>query len=274
MAWSEGVEDRNGKLASLARHDLIFVGAGEFGLGRLDGGEKLSASAVAAALEMRKKLLLINRTAVILVEVRYFDAWDSFFPPDSPLWRRDKTGARVTSGGEIFGAKHVYLLDFSKPELQNSVAAQCTAYVETGVFDGCMFDWWNGSQSDTPGVEGADRLKMIAKVRAAVGDKALLIGNVGGFLPKMTASYLNGVYMEGFGAKWFSDWRRAVDNLTWLEGHLRPPAFTALEAWYDCGACKGDPGVFEARGRGELSLMREVTTLSLTNSEAVSRPVV
>ena len=153
-----------------------------------------------------------------------------------------------------------------KPELQESVAAQCKAYVETGVFDGCMFDWWNSAYSETRGAEGTSRLAMIQKVRAAVGDRALLMGNVNGSLPKMTARYLNGAYMEGFGAKGFSDWRKAVENLVWLEANLRPPAFTALEAWYDCGACT-DPGPAQARGRSDLAGMRQVTTLSLTNSD-------
>lgn len=267
MAWSEGLDHGHSSLAGIARHDLVIFGPGQMGLGRVDRGEALAPAAVVSALAKRRAIARLNPNAVLLAEVRYYDAWQDYLPPDSPLWRRDKSGERVVSDGLIYGARHVYLLDFSKPELQDSVAAQCKAYVETGVFDGCMFDWWNGAYSDTPGAEGTDRLKMIQKVRAAVGDKALLIGNVNGSLPKMTASYLNGVYMEGFGAKGFADWRQTVANLAWLQAHLRAPAFTALEGWYDCGECSGDPAAVEARGRGQLALMREVTTLSLTNSD-------
>ena len=56
LAWSDGSGDGNDKSISGARHDLIFVGAGEFGLGRLDQGEKLPKSVVAAALEKRSRL--------------------------------------------------------------------------------------------------------------------------------------------------------------------------------------------------------------------------
>jgi hypothetical protein len=267
MAWSEDLDHGHSSLAGMARHDLLILGPQQMGLGRVDSGGKLERAAVGRALAKRRALALLNPNAAVLAEIRYFDAWETYLPPDSPLWRRDKAGERVASPGAIYGARRVYLLDFSKPELQDSVAAQCKAYVETGVFDGCMFDWWGAAYSDTPGAEGTARLKMIQKVRAAVGDKALLIGNVNGSLPKMTAAYLNGAYMEGFGAKGFSDWRRAVGDLAWLEAHLRPPAFTALEGWYDCGACAGDPAAIQARGRGDLALMREVTTLSLTNSD-------
>ncbi|MBK8176658.1 MAG: hypothetical protein IPK66_15795 [Rhodospirillales bacterium] len=272
MAWSDGSDsdgpdNDHSSLARMARHDLLILSPQQMGLGRIDRGEALAPAAVDRALAKRRELARLNPNAVVLAEVRYYDAWQDYLPPDSPLWRRDKSGEPVISGGLIYGARQVYLLDFSKPELRDSVAAQCKAYVETGVFDGCMFDWWNGAYSDTPGAEGTDRLKMIQMVRAAVGDKALLIGNVNGSLPKMTASYLNGVYMEGFGSKGFADWRQAVANLVWLEAHLRAPAVTALEGWYDCGDCSGDPATIEARGRGHLALMREVTTLSLTNSD-------
>ena len=252
----------------MARHDLLILTPQQMGLGRIDRGERLDPAAIERAVAKRRALARVNPDAVDLVEVRYFAAGEDYLPQDSPLWRRDKTGERVVSGGLIDGARHVYLLDFTKPELQDSVAAQCKTYVETGVFDGCMFDWWNSAESDIPGAEGTARLAMIRKVRAAVGDKALLIGNVNDTLPKMTAPYLNGVYMEGVGAKGFaSDWRRAAGNLAWLEAHLRPPAFTAMEVWYNCGKCAGDPAKIQAQGRGELALMREATTLSLTNSD-------
>ena len=267
MAWTEDLGDGHSALGGMARHDLILLAPQQMSLGRVDRGEKLDPTAVDKARDKRRALARLNPNTVILVEIRYFDAGEKYLPPNSPLWRRNKSGERIASPGEIYGVPHVYLLNFSKPELQDSVAAQCKTYVKTGVFDGCMFDWWNSAYSDVPGAEGTDRLKMIEKVRAAVGDKALLIGNVNESLPKMTPSYLNGVYMEGFGAKSFSDWRRAVTNLTWLEAHLRPPAFTALEGWYNCGKCTGDTATIQAEGRSDLALMREFTTLSLTNSD-------
>jgi hypothetical protein len=91
-------------------------------------------------------------------------------------------------------------------------------------------------------------------MREAVGEKAILIGNVNGNLPTHTAPYLNGMYMEGFGSVALSDWRQAARNLRWGEANLREPAITALEWWW-------------STGRGQYPLMREATTLALVFSD-------
>lgn len=267
MAWNADFNHNHAAISEMSKYDLLILSPQQMGLGRVDGGEKLNPKVVANALRKRQALARLNPRALALAEIRYYDAWEGYLQPESPRWRRDKAGKRIVSGGLIDGAPHVYLIDFSRPDVQNSVAAQCKTYVETGVFDGCFFDWWNPAYSDVPGAEGSERLALIRQVRAAVGDKAILIGNVNGTLPKMTAQYLNGVYMEGFGADGFVDWRRAASNLVWLEAHLRKPAFTALEAWYDCHQCAGALAELQAEGRGQLALMREVTTLSLTHSD-------
>jgi hypothetical protein len=61
------------------------------------------------------------------------------------------------------------------------------------------------------------------------------------------------MYMEGFGSRPFPDWHMAAANLIWGESHLRKPAVTALEGWWDSG-------------RNQYPLMRNVTTLCLVFS--------
>ena len=111
-----------------------------------------------------------------------------------------------------------------------------------------MFDWWADDDQ-----MGADRLALVRKIRATIGEKPLLIGNVGSHVMTRTAQYMNGMYMEGFGSHFFPDWHTAAANLAWGETHLHKPAFTALEGWWQTG-------------RGDLAAMRMVTTLSLVFS--------
>jgi len=73
-------------------------------------------------------------------------------------------------------------------------------------------------------------------------------------VPARTAAYLNGMYMEGFGSRFFSDWRKAAANLIWGTRNLRRPAFTAIEAWW-------------SGGRSDLRSMRAATALSLVFSD-------
>ena len=230
--------------ATLSRHDLYWTGVGALGL-RLAGNQqyailspRFTPESVAVARRNRASLLALNPYMLVLAEVHYYSAQPNFLPPDSPWWLG---GAPVPGNG---GTR----LDFANPAFQDKAAALCGALVETGVFDGCMLDWWNDE------AQAADRLSLIRKMREAIGEKAILLGNVNGSLPTHTAPYLNGMYMEGFGSVLLSDWRQAARNLRWGEANLREPAITALEWWW-------------STGRGQYPLMREVTALALVFSD-------
>lgn len=227
--------------ATIARHDLYWAGPG-LGL-KLAGNQQyeilspeFTPESIAAARKNRDALLDLNSNMLILAEVHYYSAGVNFLPPDSPFWL---FGSAPGNGGR--------LLDFANPAFQDKVAALCGALVKTGVYDGCMMDWW----SDTTQVN--DRVSLIKKIRQAAGEKAILIGNVNGTIPTHTAPWLNGMYMEGFNSTFFPDWRTAAQNLRWGDANLRKPAITALEGWW-------------STGREQFPLMREVTTLALVFS--------
>lgn len=232
-------------LLTIARHDLYFTGWGAL---RLKGttafpglATGFTPDSIQRALQNRSALRAKNPNLLILAEVRYYNAPQGYYPPDSPWWKRDANGQLAHRPEE----KDLFLLDYANPDLQASVASQCQALMLTHVVDGCMLDWW--SQDD------AVHLSLIRKVRTAIGDNALLIVNVNNTVPRLSAPYINGIFMEGFGARYFPDWHTAAENLLWAQSHLCAPAITLLEGWFQTS-------------RNDYALMREVTTLSLTHS--------
>jgi len=233
--------------ASMARHDLAFVGWETMGLKSAGSYKGLALDfnqkSIQKALAKRNRLLSLNPHMVLLASVQYHSAWDGYFPDDSPWWKRDGQGSRVpastTNNGKVF------LLDPSNPDFQQQVAQQCEALVKTGVFDGCMFDWWSH--------ETSDRVELIQKVRAAVGDDAVLIVNANGTVPKESAPYINGIFMEGYPSTFKGTWQTAIKNLTWGTAHFHTPAILAFEGWYQ-------------NSRNDYALMRQVTTLGLVFS--------
>ena len=260
-AWSavENLRERNNStvplssreshMASEARHDLYWGGWQQLGL-RLPDGQKyallspvFTPESIQVALRNRATLLAANPNIVILGEVHYHAAQPNFLPPESPFWIRD-ADFENNKLGKIYGTR---LLAMGNPEFQDKLAAFCAALVNSGVYDGCMLDGWHDDD------DASARIGLIRKMRSAVGEKAILLGNVNGRLPTRTASYLNGMYMEGLYSRFFPDWHLAAANLLWGERNLRKPALTALEGWW-------------TSGRDQYPLMRQVTTLSLVFS--------
>jgi len=249
---------RESALRTLARHDLIFLGLSDYGLVWNDPQHEglstgFTPESVKRALARREQILRLNPHAVLLAEIRYHDAKSGYFPDDSPWWLRDKSGGRVrkTHGTALDG---FFLVDLSQPGLQDQIATLCAAAIATGALDGCMLDWW---ADDNP-----DHVEIARKIRGRIGERGLILVNVNGHLPTKSAPYINGMFMEGFGAPFFPDWKAAVANLQWAAGHLRPPAFTALEMWYPNGTPASG-----TTGRNDLARMRFATTLTLCNSD-------
>lgn len=238
-------------LATKARHDLYFSSWNSLGLKLKPGLQyvvltpEFTPESLEVARTARVSLLAANPQMLILTEIHYFSASKSYLPPESPWWKHDALNDRFKRTNTEYRSSR---LDFSNPAFQDKVAALCGALVGTGVFDGCMLDWWHDDDE-----MGADRLTLIRKIRAAMGEKAILLGNVNNTLPRRTAAYLNGMYMEGLGSKFFPDWHTAAVNMVWGESQLRKPAFTALEAWWQTG-------------RTDYAAMRAATTLALVFS--------
>jgi hypothetical protein len=253
MAWASD-ESYHEDTTNFARHDLVITHQWALDL-PWDGqneleGVRLTASRLPIARAKRKTLEATNPSIILLVAVQYRDADEGWLPSDSSWWQRDAQGSRTRVGSSY------YMLDWHNPSLRTHVADQARAFVESGVFDGVMFDWWDDSDPD--------RIDMLEKVRKAIGEEALIIVNSNTHKAPNSAKYANGLFMESaFWANRFTsgmapetpqDWQVLADTLLWAEANLRRPHINALETWY-------------LKDASELNRMRATTTLALTHSD-------
>lgn len=224
-----------------ALNDLIWLPINDTGLnwdGQYPGiATTLTADSISAAQTWRTNLSQLNPTEVVLVEERYYDAPGTYFPSDSSYWLRDANGNRIYSSS----GDGNYLIDYTNSDLQALIAKQCAALMQTGVVDGIMLDVWQ---------EDAGRVSLIQAIRNAVGSNAIILVNTAGKIPTQTASWVNGVFLEGFG-DWWTDWKQAASDLQWATTSLQSPQITALEGVGD---------------RKNMPRMRFVTGLSLLYS--------
>ena len=181
-----------------------------------------------------------NPHLIVLCEVRYRDAWDSFLPENHRFWQRDAQGNRIPGWEE----GNYYLLDWHQAEYRDHVVTQARAMVEAGL-DGVMLDWWID--------EDDDRLALIKAVRAAIGDRLIIVNANDRQIPR-SAPYVNGLYMEGYRSQTAQDWERLRSTLEWGEANVRRPQINAFETWLETS-------------RGDLNRMRATTTLSLTHAD-------
>jgi hypothetical protein len=245
QAWSpaEGLKGES-RLQVMARHDLVFLGVGAFGLrwnrrpvGLATG---IELSSIEGGRAIRRQLLDLNPHIVLLAEIRYRDAHRGFLPDDHPFWRR-KDGKRVAGWDE----GGYFQLDFSNPDYRAHVARRAGAVVATGVVDGVMLDWWRDDE---------DRLALVRAVREAVGPDALILVNANDRRVPESDPYVNGLFMECYRSQTAEDWARIAETLRWAESHLRRPRINCLETWFH-------------RSRQDLHLMRATTALALTHSD-------
>lgn len=245
QAWNPADNLKEDKLATAARHDLIFGGASFFGLrwaGAHEGLAKdFTPESVRAARQKRRELLGRNPNLVLLAEIRYRDAHLSYLPEGHPWWRRDESG-KIVSGWAEGG----YLqLDFGDPAFREQVAAQAQAAAASGAVDGVMLDWWQ---------DDAERLALARAIRARIGANALILANANDRRIPQTAPYINGLFMECYRSGTDEEWSRIAATLAWAEANLREPRINCLETWYHAS-------------RADESLMRRTTTLALTLSD-------
>jgi hypothetical protein len=246
MAWNHPAKNLKGEdpYANICRHDLIWVGPEFFGLKFVGPYRQLSTEfdpdSIEAARKLRAKLMAMNPNLIILVELRHHDVTTTQLPADSPWFLR--------KDGQLIPKKqnpNYFLLDEGNPDLQAQVAKQAKAVMDSGAADGIMLDWW---KDDTA------HLNMIKKIRAAIGEEALVIGNVNDRQTPMTAAYLNGYFMEGYRSKTAADWDRLAATVEFGQRNLKHPRLVCLETW--------NHGPEEPE-----SLMRATTTMSLTLSD-------
>lgn len=236
--------------ANVARHDLAFFGPGAIGLKPVNSCQGLAvgytAASIGPALAKRAEILAANPHAVLLAEIRWHDGRQDYLPAASPWWKAGEAHQDMKDGA-------YHLLDVHNPGFRAQVARQCKAAILTGVFDGCMFDWW---------IETPDVVALAHDVREAIGPEALIVVNANDRQTPGSAADINGLYMEGFDSPFWpkneDGWKKAEANIQWAEKNLRTPAFSALEGW--AASSRSD--------FADIQLMRAVTALALTRSNA------
>jgi class 3 adenylate cyclase len=220
-AWSppgNSSEDPMAALAARARRDLIFTGAFEYKLKWDNVYEGLASAftpdSLADAKAERAALLGRNPYAIRLLDIRYQDADGNFLPADHKWWLRDAQGRRVAGAS----AGH-YQLNFGDASFRESAAARCRAAVLSGALDGCYFNAWQ----DDP-----DHVDLARKVRAAIGDDALIVVGSGVPIPQ-SLPYVSGVHIVSRNKVEPADWRYAAKTLGWFQERLREPKIICFE---------------------------------------------
>jgi regulation of enolase protein 1 (concanavalin A-like superfamily) len=250
----------DGRLKAAAKHDLMWEEpVSQLGFGtklvlgavwdHANGGlaTKFTDETLKQALANRLKMLANNPNMIFLFEVRWRDAPGSFLPADSPFWKTHPDGKRVM--GWDGGPEPYYMLNYENAAFQDNVARQCQYAIESGVYDGVMLDW-------------SGHLEIVRKVRAAVGDKGLIIVNIHDDIHdgEKFKDYINGSFMEcnpagpgqppGGGNG--TTWDKARAGLKWFEANLREPRVNCLEVWGK---------------RSDLRRMRATTTMGMVYSD-------
>lgn len=245
QAWNPADNLKEEPVMTASRHDLIFQGAPFFGLKWDSAFTGLATNFTAASIGQgrlrRHDLLSRNPNLVLLLEIRYRDAHQSFLPEGHRWWRRDDKGSIVPGWEE----GKFFQLDFSNPEYREQVAMQAQAAVQSGVVDGIMVDWWK---------DDADRLSLVQAIRNRIGEHALILANANDRTTPDTAPFINGYFMECYRSQTAEDWNRIADTLAWAEKNLRAPRINCLETWYHTS-------------RTDENLMRATTTLSMVMSD-------
>lgn len=245
QAWN-GIGDATPffDVGSLSRHDLIFAGPEFFGLS-WQGDHPGNATAFTPASRLfatafRKRLLAANTGIVLLAELRYRDAPETYLPADHPWWKREH-GERVAGWKE----GGYFLLDFANPEFREHVARQAMSLMQTGVVDGIMLDWWTDDD---------DHVALIREIRDSIGDEPLVLVNANDRQIPRSATFVNGLFMECTKSATPEDWTRIAATLEWAEHALKAPRINCLETWWH-------------ESRSDLPLMRMTTALSLVLSD-------
>lgn len=236
----------------MAMHDMTVQGPWYFGLqwdippGGFEGEAKaFTAASVQIALEKRRQLLAINPNIILIGEIRNYDALVTYLPPDSPDWARGPGGALVPT------VQNYFKLNPLDPTFQKHVAAQALALLETGVVDGIFLDWAKD-----------ERYGVIKSVRDALGDNAVIIGNVNVTVTPMITPLMNGTFMESITTyfkpldKFWSDYVKTIDH-----NHKfgREPKLVGTELW-------GDKNNTAVKTIDQVSHMRAGFTAVLTHS--------
>ena len=271
QGWGDGIVNRLelSREELIAFHDLWWR-EGHF----LDSeqGYQLAGN-VQKELALRDRMLAKNPNMLFLAQVRQRNArMHTHYPEDWPYWLRDEEGNLVQNQNR----PGVYLIDLTHPAVQDIIVEQAVAVARCGLFDGIFFDWWaeNGGNLRDFSVRPAPflrpreaereaRLSILQRIRAAVPDDFLIIGNSLRHKLPISAPYINGSFMETYrdypGGYTYEGLSEIDGNLLWLEENLRAPQVNCLEGW----GIPSEPPDSPTNKRW----MRLFTTMGLTHSD-------
>ena len=259
------------KVEEAAHHDLVCCS--QFGLDFKGTGDNIKMGAernpLYKAIQERDELLSINPNMLFIVQIRMREAWPGEFPDDSPYLVKDANGDPVP------GYPGTYLLDFTRPDVQERIINQAIAVSKCGLFDGIVIDHWHdeaailhdGKSFEYVGLEAEQRARdtIIQRIRAETNPDFLIMGNSNRNTMPRTGQYMNGSAMETLlplnedaeGAE--RGLTNVEDSLLWLERNLKEPQINQLQG---SGVPTEPPD-----SPTNLRWMRALTTLSLTVSD-------
>ena len=256
-----------------AYHDLVCCS--QFGLDFKGTGDNIKMGTgrnpLDKAIQERDELLAINPNMLFIVQIRMRGAWSGEFPEDSPYLVKDANGNSVP----VPDYPGTYLLNFTRPDVQERIINEAIAVSKCGLFDGIVFDWWHdeaailhdGGSFAYVGLAAEQRARdnIVQGIRAKARPDFLIVGNSNRNIMPRTGHHMNGSIMETLlplnedAEDVERGLTRVEDSLYWLDRNLREPQINALQG----SAVPTEP----PDSPTNLRWMRAFTTLSLTFSD-------
>ncbi len=230
MLWSPVRGERS--LENIARHDLIMMGVGSFGL-RYDReptglAEGFTADSVERAKERIAEIRKLNPDAPILAELYFYEYRETWLPEDHPWWlRKDGQRQQFWPG--------TYRMDWYNADYRRHVV-QLTAALQRAGLDGVFYD--NLREEPEPW------MAFLKEVREAVGDDFLILVNSGYAVGKhdFAAPYVNGIMYESGWSHGRTEWDECIAKMQLTESLLREPRISVIERFEETRSRAGWPG--------------------------------
>lgn len=213
--------------AGYAKHDLIVVSVGQFGLEWDKEPSVLSTAfkpeSIPVARERVAEWKRLNPNAIVLGDLSFYELHEDALPEGHPWWLR-KDGKR-----EQFWPG-TYRMDWYNRDYQQSVIAKTIALYRAKVVDGVFYD--NLREEQEPW------LAVMKGVRDVAGDDFLIQANCGYDIGSYDwlAPYMNGVmYESGWShparSRWMPDetWDDRIGKMQRTESLLRKPTISFIE---------------------------------------------
>jgi hypothetical protein len=230
MLWSPVRGDRS--LEGIARHDLIMMGVGSFGLkydreptGLADG---FTVDSMEKAKQRIAEIRKLNPDAPILAELYFYEYRETRLPDDHPWWLREDGQRQQFWPG-------TYRMDWTNADYRRHVAKLTAALKQAGL-DGVFYD--NLREEPEPWVA------FLKEVRQTVGDDFLILANSGYAVGKhdFAAPYLNGIMYESGWSHGRTEWDDCIAKMQHTESLLHKPTISVIERFEETRSRAGWPG--------------------------------